>query len=326
VISSGHGLHIRGASGDPVPPYCDEVDEARKIVERVADYLGDLGVDVVTIHDDVSTTQDANLHWLVSQHNQQGPHDYDISVHLNAYQQTSSKPMGCEVLYVSQDELAEEVSAAIADAGDFIDRGGKYRGDLYFLNNTNEKALLLETFFCDSKPDCDLYRQNFDLICRAIAETIAGERVEDQPPLPVRPPSSSSVLFEATGRCSWFGGPDDDGVSPSEGLAFIFSYESAPHLFLPDQPSGTTGLARRLNPGVMYVACRWDYDVTPKDMLARPSVQAVVRVGDKEILAWPADWGPHEEKTGRVADLSPALMEALEVGTDDTVTVIYPAP
>ena len=34
VISSGHGKHIRGASG-----YIDEVDEARKVVETVADYL-----------------------------------------------------------------------------------------------------------------------------------------------------------------------------------------------------------------------------------------------------------------------------------------------
>ena len=28
----------------------------------------------------------------------------------------------------------------------------------------------------------------------------------------------------------------------------------APHLFLPYQPAGTTGLARRLNPNVHYIA------------------------------------------------------------------------
>ena len=35
--------------------------------------------------------------------------------------------------------------------------------------------------------------------------------------------------------------------------------------------------------------------------------------------------GPHET-TGRVADISPGLMEALDIETDDEVEVIYPAP
>ena len=86
----------------------------------------------------------------------------------------------------------------------------------------------------------------------------------------------------------------------------------------------TTGLARRLDPGVNYVACRWDYDVTPKGMLADPMRKALVRAKGKEFLAWPADWGPHQD-IGRVADLSPALMAALELATDDDVEVIYPA-
>ena len=42
------------------------------------------------------------------------------------------------------------------------------------------------------------------------------------------------------GKCSWFGGPNDKGVSPSEGLAFIYELDDAPHLFLPQQPPGTT--------------------------------------------------------------------------------------
>jgi hypothetical protein len=41
-------------------------------------------------------------------------------------------------------------------------------------------------------------------------------------------------------------------------------------------------------------------------------------------LAHPADWGPHEEQTGRAADLSPALADSLGVSTDDLVSVIYP--
>src|SRR6185503_6253563 len=140
------------------------------------------------------------------------------------------------------------------------------------------------------------------------------------------PPPNTVPVFGTEGPCSWFGGPNDTGVAPDEGLAFITDISQAPHLFLPYQPSGTTGLARRLNPDVSYVACRWDYSKTPKDML-REGEKALVRSKKSgyEILAYPADWGPHED-TGRVADLSPALADALKLQTDDEVDVIYPAP
>jgi hypothetical protein len=134
-----------------------------------------------------------------------------------------------------------------------------------------------------------------------------------------------SVLASFSGPCSWFGGPDDTGVSPDEGLAFLYSVDDAPQLFLEEQPEGTTGLARRLDPDVFYVACRWDYDVTPKEMLASGQRALVVAANGKKRLAWPADWGPHED-TGRAADLSPGLMSALGIGTDDDVEVTYPAP
>jgi hypothetical protein len=44
----------------------------------------------------------------------------------------------------------------------------------------------------------------------------------------------------------------------------------------------------------------------------------------KELTAIPADWGPHEEQTGRAADLSKSLLDALGLETDDEVEVIYP--
>ena len=323
VISSGHGLKIRGAAGPTGDPFLglDEVDEARRVVDQVADYLVSAGIGCVTFHDNTSTTQDQNLHTIVNFHNKQS-RDLDVSVHFNAYE-TTTRPMGCECLYVSQLDLAAEVSDAIAQAGAFIDRGPKKRTDLYFLNNTEEPAILIETCFVDSQADADLYRENFDMICRAIASAIVGEPIDELIPKPL-PPDQNVQTFR--GRVSWFGGPDDMGVSPSEGLAFIYNYSDAPHLFLPEQPTGTTGLARRLNPGIFYVACRWDYDVVPKAGLADPSYQALVKAGDRAFLAWPADWGPHEQETGRAADVSPALLYALGIQTDDEVEVIYPAP
>lgn len=318
VMSSGHGKYVRGAEG-----YLDEVDEARRVVEATADALREHGVTVVTYHDDVSKSQNENLNRIVDFHNNQS-RDLDVSVHFNAYQ-TTTKPMGSEVLFVSQNELASDVVDAICAVSGLINRGPKYRSDLAFLNGTEEPAILIETCFVDSSTDAEIYRDNFAVICNAIADALVDEEVEGPtPPVEGPPPDEGDeILFSASGKCSHFGGPDDTGVSPSEGLAFIYDVEDAPHLFLPDQPSGTTGLARRLNPGIFYVACRWDYDVTPKDMLARPDLQALVRANGKEFLAWPADWGPHGD-TNRVADLSPGLMTALGVRTDDGVEVIYP--
>jgi hypothetical protein len=307
VISSGHGLYVRGASG-----IIDEVDEARKVVEQIAAELEERGVNVITFHDDTSKDQSTNLSTIVNFHNKQ-ERELDVSVHFNAYEQVT-KPMGCEVLYVSQQSLASKVSAAIASCG-LINRGAKKRTDLYFLNKCNRPAILLEVCFVDSQADCDLYDEFFENICDDIADVLGGE--DDETTV------STEAKFYAQGPCSYFGGPDDLGVSADEGLAFINEVDDAPMLFLPHQPEGTSGLARRLNPYVNYIACRWDYNITPKDTLLNDV--ALVRNMDTgyAVKAIPADWGPHQN-TGRIADLSPGLMDVLGLNTDDAVEVIYP--
>lgn len=311
IISSGHGKYVRGASG-----ILDEVDEARNVVETVAEKLRLRGAQVTTFHDDVSTTQNENLERIVDFHNSQS-RQLDISVHFNAYVETT-KPMGCEVLYQTQSTLAGELAVAIATAGEFINRGPKKRTDLYFLNQTDMPAVLVEVCFVDSSADAKLYGENYEEICESIAATLKHGEGE----VPVVP--DDAPLFMLSGKVSYFGGPNDAGVSASEGLAFIYTINDAPHLFLPYQPVGTTGLARRLNPHVHYVACRWDYNSTSPDMLLNK--QAIVRVpAGIELTAFPADWGPHPD-TGRVADLSPGLMEDLGLQTDDEVEIIFPAP
>jgi hypothetical protein len=308
IISSGHGKYVRGASG-----ILDEVDEARHVVDRVAEELRGRDAQVSVFHDDVSQTQSENLERIVSFHNSKS-RQLDISVHFNAYVETI-KPMGCEVLYQSQSTLAGEMSLAISKAGKLKNRGPKKRTDLYFLNETDMPAILIEVAFVDSQADATLYGEYFEAICGAIAETLKHD--EDAP----KPPPSSALILN--GKVSYFGGPDDTGVAPDEGLAFIYELDTAPHLFLPYQPADTTGLARRLNPHIHYVACRWDYNITPPDMLL--SKAALVRVpAGIELTAFPADWGPHPD-TGRIADLSPGLMDDLGLQTDDEVEVIFPA-
>jgi len=316
IISSGHGKYVRGASG-----IIDEVEEARFVTERLAKELRMRGIDCKTFHDDVSYSQSENLNRITDFHNDH-VRDLDISVHFNAYEQVD-KPMGVEVLYVTQGGLAGEVSYQIAMAGCLLNRGAKKRTDLHFLNCCDMPAILLEICFVDSEADCITYRDHFDAICMAIADVISG--TEDASVLPEPEPPEVIVAESMIGTCSWFGGPDDPGVSPSEGLAFIYEIdERNQFLFLPLQPEGTTGLARRLNPFVHYCAMRFDYDEHPKDTLLEKVVLVRNLKTGFTLTCTPADWGPHEEKTGRVIDLSPSMMEDLDLETDDQVEVIFP--
>ena len=195
-ISSGHGLYVRGASG-----ILDEVDEARLVVEKLAGELTARGVKVKTYHDDVSKSQGENLDRIVNWHNDQAPHDLDLSIHFNAYEQVE-KPMGTEVLYVTQSVLAGQVSAAIAGCG-FINRGGKKRTDLFFLNETEMPSILIEVCFVDSEADAELYEDGFEGICDAIVSSISGleDVTGEPPPGEVAPPAAlPRVDIEVSGE------------------------------------------------------------------------------------------------------------------------------
>ena len=112
---------------------------------------------------------------------------------------------------------------------------------------------------------------------------------------PSEPSPPTDVRFVATGPCSWFGGPEDMGVKSDEGLAFITSVSQAPELFLPEQPSGTTGLARRLDPDVFYIACRWDYQKTPRDMLLNNKALVISPDTGMSLMAYSGRLGAKRE-------------------------------
>lgn len=205
AMSSGHGKYIRGASASPRPPYLDEVDEARRVVDHSGELMNANGAPCETFHDNVSTSQNANLNAIVNWHNSRS-RDLDVSVHFNAYTMTS-KPMGVEVLYVTQQALASQLSSALASAMGLPNRGGKYRSDLFFLNNTTKPAILIEVCFVDSSADGNAYRAKFEDVCRVIAEvvgkiTIGGEPEEppvEQPPIDTTPPARVDITIEASG-------------------------------------------------------------------------------------------------------------------------------
>src|SRR5262245_19272174 len=223
VISSGHGKYVRGASGDPIPPQVDEVDEARRIVNRVADYLEQADIEVGVYHDDESHNVSDNLDAIVDFHNSQ-VRDLDVSIHLNCYDHNAH---GTEVEYVTQKQLASKVAKAIADAGDFTlraDEGANYRTDLAFLNNTDEPAILIETFFCDHTGDCEKYHDRFDEICAAIAESLSGEEIDEDDGGIERPPPDRP---ERPQPPQWSGRPED---IPVEDRPYLKRGDEGPHV------------------------------------------------------------------------------------------------
>jgi len=143
----------------------------------------------------------------------------------------------------------------------------------------------------------------------------------------------SEIIFLGTGKMSVFGGPADEGVGPHEDLALIGPSDLGiwwySCLFLPDQPAGTTGLARRLNPRAFYLAMRWDYAAYPKQLLRNAVVKLTNPDNGLHVFARPVDFGPGDGSvidgqptpdTGRIADLSPGAATVLGLQTDDSVT------
>ena len=149
------------------------MDEAIRVMNRVAELLKTRGVQVKTFTDSVSTSQNENLNRITEYHNSQN-RELDISVHFNAYQFTP-EGMGTEVLFITQQTLAAELSAAIASVG-FKNRGAKKRTDLWFLNQTTMPSVLLEVCFVDSLADSDLYRERFEDVASAIVNVLAPKR------------------------------------------------------------------------------------------------------------------------------------------------------
>jgi len=167
------------------------------------------------------------------------------------------------------------------------------------------------------------------LAVAALAAQAAMQPRPEQPPAPPQPRPPDGVpagkTVTVSGRMSTFGGPADTGVSPIEGLVLIEPAQLAQFAdcFLPAQPPGTSGLARRLDPEAAYIACRWNYRMTPKQHLRAIKVEVInPQTGQKE-LAQPVDWGPNKN-TGRVADLSPGLATRLGLKTDESCTVVIP--
>lgn len=109
------------------------------------------------------------------------------------------------------------------------------------------------------------------------------------------------------GKVSSFGGADDTGVGP-------------------DETGALTGeKLRALGAGEFYCAMRWSYAPQGQDFWKDRRILVVHPHAQKAVLVRAIDWGPNTD-TGRIVDLSPAALAALEASTDDEVLCAFAKP
>ena len=146
--------------------------------------------------------------------------------------------------------------------------------------------------------------------------------------------SFQNVLFFRPGRTttwkgkmSHFGGKDDSTLGEDEPLAIVQNdnFELYKKFFMNEEKGGNFPHAKNLNPDTPYIACRWDYRVTPRTELKKCMIMVTNPANGESRRAEAVDWGP-DATLDRVADLSPALESALGLATGQVCEVVITLP
>lgn len=188
AIRGGHNYGVPGAKA-----LLDEVTEDRKIYAKVAEYLKQLGHEVLDVTPEKTSTSNEDLSYGVSRANT-AKADLFVSCHVNA-----GGGKGCEVLYYNGSskgkDYATKVVNSIASLG-FNNRGAKADSRrLYELKHTSMPAIIIEPFFLDTQSDVDLYNNiGVDKLAKAIAEGITGQKVPE--PKPIQTEKSNNTLYK----------------------------------------------------------------------------------------------------------------------------------
>lgn len=182
-VHGGHSLKCRGASG-----LLDEVNEDRKVKNKVIELLRANGHTVYDCTDDNGKDQNSNLKAIVNKCNVHKV-DLDVSIHLNAGGGT-----GTEVYIYSDNSKAKDEAARIADKISntlgIRNRGVKVSKNLYVLRKTNSPALLIECCFVDNVTD--KAKWNADKCAKAIVEGILNKSVNEHVETPTPKPQTNA--------------------------------------------------------------------------------------------------------------------------------------
>lgn len=195
-VHGGHSLKCRGASG-----LLDEVNEDRKVKNKVIELLRANGHTVYDCTDDVGATQNANLRNIVNKCNAHKV-DLDISIHLNAGGGT-----GTEVYVYSNKSKAKDEATRIAEkisnALGIRNRGVKERTNLYVLRKTKSPSLLIECCFVDNATD--KAKWNVDKCAKAIVEGVLNATVNNVTHTEAPTPTPKPTVNNNTNKLNYDG-------------------------------------------------------------------------------------------------------------------------
>ena len=172
AVRGGHVPKVTGCHG-----LIDELTEDRKVNDSVIKYLRKSGCDVldVTPPDHIQTLN-GELSYGVNKANSWGA-DLFISIHFNKAYDSYNGSLGSEVCVYSPFDTAQRVVNELAKLG-FKNRGQKVRNNLYELNHTKMKAMIIEVCFVEASEDVALYKKlGHELIGKTIAEAIINKNI-----------------------------------------------------------------------------------------------------------------------------------------------------
>ena len=172
AVRGGHVPKFTGAS-----KFIDELTEDRKVKDSVIKHLKQLGCDVLDVTPPNNTNSLHNdLSYGVNKANNWGA-DLFISIHFNKAYDNYNGSLGSEVCVYSPFDTAQKVVNELSKLG-FKNRGQKIRNNLYELNHTKMKAMIIEVCFIEATGDVALYKKlGHDLIGKTIAEAIANKNI-----------------------------------------------------------------------------------------------------------------------------------------------------
>ena len=172
AVRGGHVPKFTGAS-----KFIDELTEDRKVKNSVINYLKQLGCNVLDVTPpDNTSTLNGDLSYGVNKANNWGA-DLFISIHFNKAYDIYNGCLGSEVCVYSNFDIAQRVVNGLASLG-FKNRGQKVRNNLYELNHTKMKAMIIEVCFVEATGDVVLYKElGYDLIGKTIAKSITDKNI-----------------------------------------------------------------------------------------------------------------------------------------------------
>ena len=224
TVHGGHaaqGNSYSGASG-----LCSESVEDRKIKDAVIKYLCQAGHTVYDCTVDSGSSQSNIITLIKNKINSHKGATANISIHLNCYNGSAN---GIECCIYSSTGNAADIGKRICDnisSVGFTNRGNKVRTNLGVLKGiTNGGAnVLVETFFCDSAKDYNLYKNiGSDEFGKLIAEAILNEKINNSKdkPSPVSNQIGTVQLYDDNGSNAqkWKKYNNNDGSVSFENIA-----------------------------------------------------------------------------------------------------------